>query len=61
MTPADWDHRFEQLFDLYLIDVDESYFDEIMPFNDPRELEYKFEALETQSLFYITRLQDMEA
>jgi hypothetical protein len=40
--------------------VDDSYFDEEMPFNDPRELEYKFEALETQSLFYINRLQDME-
>jgi len=27
--------------------VDDSYFDEVMPFNDPKELEYKFETLET--------------
>jgi hypothetical protein len=47
MTPADWSLRFEQLLDLYLIDVDEKYYDESLPFEDPMELEYKFEALET--------------
>ena len=35
MNAADWDRRFEQLFDLYLIDVDEDYFNEEMPFSDP--------------------------
>ena len=41
--------------------MDDSYFDEVMPFNDPNDLENKFDTLETQNLFYITRLQDMEA
>lgn len=60
MTPEDWSLRFDQLLKLYLIDVDEKYYDESLPFTDPNELEYKFEALETQNLFYITQLQNME-
>lgn len=61
MTAADWDHRFEQLFDLYLIDVDDDYFNEEMPFKDPSQLEDKFETLQTQNLMYVMRLQDLEA
>jgi len=56
MTPQDWALRFEQLLDLYLIDVDDNYYNEQLPFTDPMELEYKFEALETQNLFFINRL-----
>jgi hypothetical protein len=56
MTADDWSLRFEQLLKLYLIDVDDDYYQEELPFSDPMELEYKFEALETQNLFYITRL-----
>ena len=56
MTAADWDRRFEQLFDLYLIDVGDDYFNEEMPFKDPKQMEDKFETLETQNLMYVTRL-----
>jgi hypothetical protein len=60
MSAADWDRRFEQLFELFLIDVDSDFYDEKLPFDEPRDLEEKFETLETQNLFYISRLQDME-
>ena len=61
MSSGDWDRRFEQLFDLFLIDVDQDFYEERLPFNEPKDLEEKFETLETQNLFYIGRLQDMEA
>ena len=60
MTPFDWEVRFEQLFDLYLIDIGDNYYNEKVPFSDPKELEDKFVALETQNLFYMNRLQDNE-
>jgi hypothetical protein len=60
MSSGDWDRRFEQLFDLFLIDVDSEFYDEKLPFDEPKDLEEKFETLETQNLFYISRLQDME-
>lgn len=60
MTADDWDLRFEQLFELYLIDVEKGFFKEQNPFENPHALEEKFEFLETQNLFYISRLQDME-
>lgn len=47
MSAADWDRRFEQLFDLFLIDVDSDFYDEKLPFDEPKELEEKFETLET--------------
>ena len=56
MSAADWDRRFEQLFELFLIDVDSDFYDEKLPFDEPRDLEEKFETLETQNLFYISRL-----
>ena len=61
MSPSDWERRFEQLFELFLIDVDRDFYEEKLPFNEPKDLEEKFETLETQNLFYISRLQDMEA
>ena len=61
MSPSDWERRFEQLFELFLIDVDSDFYEEKLPFNEPKDLEEKFETLETQNLFYIIRLSDMEA
>ena len=61
MSPSDWERRFEQLFELFLIDVDRDFYEEKLPFNEPKDLEEKFETLETQNLFYIIRLSDMEA
>lgn len=58
MTASDWDKRFDQLFELYLIDVDDDYFDEEMPFKDPSQLEDKFETLEMENLMYVNRLQE---
>lgn len=39
----------------------EDYFNEEMPFNDPSQLEDKFETLEAQNLMYVNRLQEFEA
>lgn len=41
--------------------MEDDYFNEVMPFTDPSELENKFETLETQNLIYVTRLQEIEA
>ena len=56
MTADDWDCRFEQLFTLFLVDTKGDFWDDVLPFDSPEELEEKFEFLETQNLFYISRL-----
>ena len=60
MTPEDWDHRFEQLFNLYLVDFDNDFYEEVIPFKKPEEVESKIDHLETQNLVFIARLTDME-
>jgi hypothetical protein len=47
MSNEDWSNRFDQLFDLYLIDVGDNFYSEALPFDNPEELQYRFKTLET--------------
>ena len=50
MTDADWEHRFEQLLDLHLINVPHDFYEDQLFFKKPEELKGMFAKTEEENL-----------
>ena len=60
MTEEDFSDRFDELFALNLIEVDEDFYDEELYFRDPDALTNQFVNLEDNNLQQIHALQSLE-
>lgn len=54
----EWEHRFDQLMELRLIEVPENFFDEKLFFNNPEDLKAIFAKLEEENLSFIHLQQE---
>ena len=52
--------RFEQLLELDLVELPDDYYDDKLFFDNPDDLEEKYNQLEQDNLFYISRIQEQE-
>lgn len=48
--------RFEQLLELDLVELPDDYYDDKLFFDNPDDLEEKYNQLEQDNLFYISRI-----